>query len=272
MPWNKEEQTQMVASEQQANDTVFASNLPQEFDDAMLQESFGGYGTIAWCKLMPGNPGGRKIMAALVQYSSVEEAQFIVENPHVLGIEPAPRLSYHVKKPKSGKGAAKGGGGAAAAAPYVRPGGFAGGKGGNPGAAAYAANGGGQQNFGGVQQNFGGGSSMSSVKKGLKGGHLLPASQWSSADEGAVFVGGLPAGATDLDLYEIFAPFGAIPPRGVKVIPASGKSAGCIGFVDFIDPACAQAATATLDGFTAQDGTALQVRLKTPGKKRRKGE
>jgi len=253
----------------QANDTVFASDLPADFDDNMLQESFGGYGTISWSKLMPRDLGGRKIMAALIQYASVEEAQFIVENPNVLGIDPAPRLSFHAKKPKSGKsgGAPKGGG--ALAAPYVRPGSFAGGKGGT---GAYAANGG---FAGGKGGNHGsgayaasGGGSMSSVKKGLKGGHVMPVSEWSG-DEGTVFVGGLPPGATDLDLYEIFAPFGAIPHRGVKVLPASGKNSGCIGFVDFIDPSCAEAAAASMNGFTAQDGTSLQVRMKTPGKKKR---
>lgn len=276
MPWKQEEQGEaaeaehMGANGEQPNDTVYASDLPDDFDDKMLKESFGGYGTVTWSKVMSKSfgAGQAKTIAALVQYASVEEAVFIIENPDVLGMTPAPKLSFHTKKAKSG---GKGGGGGAnswgrggspMASPVVVPHILPTGAYQAVSGSAYSGKG------GGGQQGFG---DLTLAKKGLGRGNALPGNQWSN-DEGAVFVGGLPPGATDLDLYEIFSPFGAIPPRGVKVMKSGGGTCSGIGFVDFIDPACAQAACATLNGYQAPDGITLQVRLKTPGRTKKKGQ
>merc|ERR1712008_473128 len=98
----------------QPNDTVYASDLPDDFDDKMLRESFGGYGSVQWSKIMSRTfgAGAHKTMAALVQYATIEEAVFIIENPDVLGMPPAPKLSFHTKRAKFG-GAPMGGMGAA---------------------------------------------------------------------------------------------------------------------------------------------------------------
>jgi hypothetical protein len=39
-----------------------------------------------------------------------------------------------------------------------------------------------------------------------------------------------------------------------------------IGFVDFMDPLCAQTALTALHGFSSQDGTTIQVTTKMGGK------
>jgi len=267
MPWKKEEQDDerpvpgkaAEASDRadlnglHPNDTIYASNLPDDFDDKMLRESFGGYGSVQWSKIMSRTFGARRTVAALVQYASVEEAAFIIENPEVLEMSPTPKLSFHTKRAKYADGHM-----GPVVVPHIVPTGYAGSKGGSHGSGAHSASKSGGHGFG----------DLTALKKGLGRAKLLPVSNWST-DEGAVFVGGLPPGATDLDLYEIFSPFGAIPPRGVKVMKAGGGPCSGIGFVDYIDPACAQAAIAALDGFKAQDGTTLAVRLKTPGRTKR---
>jgi len=265
MPWKKEEQdyerpvpgkflTRVIDEAAEVshradlnglhpNDTVYASDLPDDFDDKMLRESFGGYGSVQWSKIMSRTTrtiGANRTVAALVQYASVEEAVFIIENPEVLGMSPAPKLSFHTKRAKFAGGQM-----GPVVVPHVIPTGYSGSKGGGHG--------------------FG---DLTLFKKGLGRGNVLPVSNWST-DEGAVYVHGLPPGATDLDLYEIFSPFGAIPPRGVKVMKAGGGACSGIGFVDYIDPACAHAAVAALNGYKAQDGTTLAVRLKTQGRTKR---
>jgi len=290
MPWKKEENLwehederpvvgeaaetsgQVGLNGLQPNDTVYASDLPEDFDEKMLRESFGGYGAVQWSKIMAKTLGARRAMAALIQYASVEEAAFIIENPDVLEMSPAPKLSFHTKRAKHAGTGAWGRGGSACGngvegspmgpvvVPHIVPTGYSGSKGGSHGSGAYSAAKGGGHGFGA--------GDLTIMKKGLGKGNVLPVSHWST-DEGAVFVGGLPPGATDLDLYEIFSPFGAIPPRGVKVMKAGGGVCSGIGFVDYIDPACAQAAIAALNGYQAPDGTTLAVRLKTSGRTKR---
>merc|ERR1719367_1108667 len=44
-----------------------------------------------------------------------------------------------------------------------------------------------------------------------------PGTGWMN-DQNALYVANLPADTTDLDLYRIFAPFGAIAPKGVRAM------------------------------------------------------
>uniref|UniRef100_A0A7S1WEH6 RNA-binding protein n=1 Tax=Alexandrium catenella TaxID=2925 RepID=A0A7S1WEH6_ALECA len=88
---------------------VHVSDLPAEVDDAMLAQIFGHYGTVTWCKVMP-NFGGKPTNAAIVEYATMEEATFVVENvngniPH--GLNTPLIVSFK----RSGKGGGKGGGG-----------------------------------------------------------------------------------------------------------------------------------------------------------------
>merc|ERR1719350_2675359 len=62
---------------------------------------------------------------------------------------------------------------------------------------------------------------------------------------------------------------------GVKAMQAPDGSCTGIGFVDFVDVRCAQAALEKLNGMTLQDGTVLRVSVKDStrkaGGKRNKG-
>mmetsp|Transcript_46811 Transcript_46811/g.125498 ORF Transcript_46811/g.125498 Transcript_46811/m.125498 type:complete len:265 (-) Transcript_46811:90-884(-) len=240
-------------------DTLYAANLPDDFNEEGLKENFGVYGSISWHKIMK-TPG--KKVACLVQFSSPDDAQFIKENPEVLSFTEPPTISYHRKKAAGGpqtiqppnKGGGGGGGGGNRSSPY---GGGAGMSYGmmpmmpfGPGAMMHA---GGQ---GGLSAGDVGG-----LKKALSKSKVLPVNIWHK-DEGCVFVSGLPLNTSDLDLYELFAPFGAIPPKGVKAMKGPDGNCTGVGFIDFIDPEHAGMAISTLNGFVTQDGTVLRVTQK----------
>merc|ERR1712187_914006 len=85
---------------------------------------------------------------------------------------------------------------------------------------------------------------------------------WKIPDEQQVFVGNLPPDTKDEDLYQLFAPFGAIAPTGVKaMMNPDGSCKGC-GFVDFLDEYSAQSAISTLHGYQTPDGNTLQLNTK----------
>mmetsp|Transcript_43412 Transcript_43412/g.81069 ORF Transcript_43412/g.81069 Transcript_43412/m.81069 type:complete len:307 (-) Transcript_43412:100-1020(-) len=57
---------------------VYVNDLPAEVDDHMCKEIFGQYGTVTWLKLMPGK--GKPTVSAIVEFSTLEESQWVVEN------------------------------------------------------------------------------------------------------------------------------------------------------------------------------------------------
>merc|ERR1719461_720732 len=63
-------------------------------------------------------------------------------------------------------------------------------------------------------------------------------------DEQCVYVKNLPPDTTDQCLYELFCPFGAIAPRGVKAMLKEDGTCNSVGFVDFQDPISAAARAA----------------------------
>merc|ERR1712039_973335 len=78
----------------------------------------------------------------------------------------------------------------------------------------------------------------------------------------ALYIAGLPMDTQNVDLYRLFAPFGAICPRGVHAMRAEDGSCKGIAFVNFVDEESARLAIATYNGVTMPDGTALKVSLK----------
>eukprot|EP00928_Gymnodinium_smaydae_P090287 TRINITY_DN74113_c0_g1_i1.p1 TRINITY_DN74113_c0_g1~~TRINITY_DN74113_c0_g1_i1.p1 ORF type:complete len:365 (-),score=61.74 TRINITY_DN74113_c0_g1_i1:119-1213(-) len=59
-------------------ESIFVGSLPGTFDDSQLMSVFGAYGTITSSKLLP--PGSYGTRAAIISYTTVAEAKFMVEN------------------------------------------------------------------------------------------------------------------------------------------------------------------------------------------------
>ena len=69
-----------------------------------------------------------------------------------------------------------------------------------------------------------------------------------------LFVANLPPYATNLDLYKMFSPFGAINTKGVKTVKAEdGDSCKGFGFVESMDNSAAGQAIAKLNGMRLPD-------------------
>jgi len=250
------------------SDRVFFSDLPAEVDETAVRTIFGAYGNIKFCKHLEGK------CAAIVQFASNEEAKWIVDNLNG-------NIAQGLSTPVSCKYANPIGGG---------KGGGAGGWGGNGG--GWSGNGG-NGAWGGNGKGAGGGArwepysanpakgdskggkgkggcSISILIKGLQQSGVLPGGRWSN-DENALYINGLPSDTTNGDLYDIFAPFGAMPSKGAYAQTRQDGSCSGIGFVNFLTAEAAQNAIATLNGTQMPDGSALRVQPKGPSKKTQGG-
>merc|ERR1712217_666538 len=105
--------------------------------------------------------------------------------------------------------------------------------------------------------------SIQTIKQGLQWGGALPGGKWSN-DKNALYVGGLREDTCDVDLYEIFSCFGAIPYKGVRAMQnAEGKCTG-YGFVNFQHDDACQTAIANLNGTMLPTGRMLKVQIMQP--------
>lgn len=93
------------------------------------------------------------------------------------------------------------------------------------------------------------------MKEGLPGSNL-------PKDTNALYVTNLPWDTTELDLYTVFAAFGAIPPRGCRVMPASEPGARLYAFVNFMELQNAEFAATCLNGVLQPDGAKMFVKAK----------
>merc|ERR1711879_807943 len=110
-----------------------------------------------------------------------------------------------------------------------------------------------------------GGCDIKTVAKGLLQAGVFPGTG-AKVDAQCLYIKGLPSDTTDLDLYKIFAPFGPIPPQGVKAMTKEDGTCSGIGFVDYVEPQFAEKAISTLNGTMLPDGTMLNVAQKNSSK------
>merc|ERR1711920_935599 len=92
-------------------------------------------------------------------------------------------------------------------------------------------------------------------KAGLLGAIKVPV-------ECQLYVKNLPPDMTDIDLFRLFAPFGAIASSGVKVMCNEDGTCKGFGFVDYIDSDSPQMAANALNGFMCPDGGSIFVSSK----------
>eukprot|EP00746_Dinoflagellata_sp_MGD_P167710 gnl/MRDRNA2_/MRDRNA2_98562_c0_seq1.p1 gnl/MRDRNA2_/MRDRNA2_98562_c0~~gnl/MRDRNA2_/MRDRNA2_98562_c0_seq1.p1 ORF type:complete len:172 (+),score=37.89 gnl/MRDRNA2_/MRDRNA2_98562_c0_seq1:79-594(+) len=96
----------------------------------------------------------------------------------------------------------------------------------------------------------------------------LPGGRWENDDKTLVVVG-LPEDTTDLDMYKIFAPFGAIASNGAAVMKDKEDKNKCtgVGFVNYLEMSSMKDAMRSLNGTIMPDGMSrLTVKPKGPPK------
>jgi len=232
-------------------DNVYIADLPDNIDENTARTIFGAYGTVMSCKAMQSKFPGQK-GAALVRFSNAEEAAWVVAN---LNGNIAEGLTEPVRVKFASRGGGKGAGGGS--------GGCGGGDGKGGGFGGFDGDGG----DGGKGDGKGKGKpgitmSTSDIHQVLQGLYqTLPGSR-RVPDDHQLYVEGLPANTTDLDLYKMFNPFGAIPSKGIAVKSNADGSCAGIGWVDFLDITAAQTAQSTLNGLILPDGCVLKLQPK----------
>mmetsp|Transcript_64865 Transcript_64865/g.163420 ORF Transcript_64865/g.163420 Transcript_64865/m.163420 type:complete len:373 (+) Transcript_64865:91-1209(+) len=236
------------------SDNVFVGDLPEDFTQDQCLAVFQNYGAVTSCRVMPPKQAGKKA-SALVRFSSADEASWVVENLNgniAEGILTPIVVRFANTPGSTGAATMSASGGTMWAnnrsEPYPSRGkgsGKNGGKGGGEGT-FYAL-------YGQVK------------KSGLLGGSHVP-------NECQLYVRNLPKDTTDLDLYRLFAPFGAIAPTGAKAMSNPDGSCKGIGFVDFVNPTCCQAAITALNNFTTTDGNVLMMTTKSGNGKKGGGK
>lgn len=235
-----------------ASDNVWVGDLPQGIAKEDLATVFEPYGQIVDSRVMPGKDASAK-PCAMIRFASVEMATWVVENLNgniPQGLESAVIVRF--ANSPSAKGDAKGGWGGGGQAWQQDNSGW-GGKGGKDfGKGGKGKKGGAPGSFESLFQSAKGG--------GVLGGGTVP-------EECQIFIKNLPADTTDECLYKLCAPFGAIPPNGVKAMMQPDGTCKGIGFVDFADPSAASTAVMALDGHAG-----LGVSQKKAGKGGGKGK
>lgn len=264
------------------SDNLYIADLPPGFTAESLQAIFQEYGNISQFKLLQNSgPGGKT--AALVRFQSVEEATWLVENlnhniPQGLS---SPVIVKYADTPEM-KAAKQGG--FAMATSYGSVKGMGKAEGNGKGAARvspYPSYGKGQswnswepapmKGFkGGMEKGKGKGKGcpIKTLHNGLLEAQALPGCGEIDNDRNALYISGLPNDTEDIDLYRIFAPFGAIAPRGVRAMRHPDGTCQGFGFVNYLESGSVQLAAATLHGTQMPGGAELIVKPKEPGKKK----
>lgn len=104
-------------------------------------------------------------------------------------------------------------------------------------------------------------TSIKTLVEGILDSGALPGGVKYSNDPNTLFIGGLPRDTTDLELYQIFAPFGAVAPKGILAMRGGGPGPNCkgYGFVNYMTAQAADKAINTLHGTTMPGGAVLRV-------------
>lgn len=256
-------------------DHIIINKLPATFDDSSLLELCGSIGaTVKWHMLQQDKFSEGK--CAIVELGSVDEATLIVDNFNdtvPMGGSIPMEIGYKRQKSGGDKGGGKAKGGKPKGA---WNGGGGGGKGAWPG--------GGKQQpmvqwspppqqlrpapYSQAVQVKGGGNTVYSGKDMINdfiNGNLLPGGNCSIKDMmtsngHAIIIDNYPEGTTELDLYQLFAPFGSLSPNGIHMNPQKGYT-----LVHYQDAEASSLAIVTLNEAELPTGMMLHVKPFTHG-------
>lgn len=238
------------------SDQLYIKGLPAAITDEEVAVVFGAYGTLLSAQAM--KSASFDEASALVRMSSVEEAQWMVDNlngniPQGLSNPVSVKFAGSGKSPTVGALVAAGGLVPSAgpvrtqaelhrASPYGATVDLA-------ALAAAPAAGPSKVKAAAKPELM---KAVSSAVSKLKG--------FTGDPQANLYVQGLPPGADDLYMYQVFAPFGALTDVNVMTNP-DGNCRG-IGFVKFGIVADAQLAIAALNGNPLPDGNIIYVSVK----------
>lgn len=253
-----------------ASDKIFVGDIPQHYDENAIRALFGQYGSVVDCKLLPPRTQGEK-GAALVRFASHAEAKGVVDTLNGTippGLMEPLYITFSKSQSSPGNWVPPAGGAPATTSgrPMFSLGGMGGGRA-TMGAVGQKGGGG----FGGSGQAPASSCDITTVVRMINKSNLLPGAG-EKPDANTIYIKGVPRDTTDLDLYKIFAPFGAIAVNGVKAMLDGDGSCKGVGFVDYVDPGSAQMAIATLNGCQMPDGAHLLVEVRPPSKPREGGK
>lgn len=288
----------MAVNYQPPSDNIWIGDLPATINQAELHTLFEQYGTVTSCRVLPPKGDGAKA-CAMVRFVDVEVATWVCDNLNgniPQGLEEAiicryanpPGWKESFAAQQAAKGIAKGAVSVVPPPPHA-PGGALGGM--NGGAAMLADVGKGANRWSpygeadaGAADGWESGGSWGATPcfgkgKGKGKGAKSPAGSMAGVlsqindsgllgggghvrDECKVAVKGLPADCTDLDLYKLLSPFGAIAPEGVSLLVDADGTCKGMGFVDFFEPEAAQTAIMALGYFECADGSIIEVAAK----------
>lgn len=269
-------------------DQVWVGDLPEVFTEDQIKTTFSNYGEIKWLKALP-KPGQKS--CALIQFDGVTDAQWAVENLNgniPEGLTEPVQVKFSQantkgkgkgKEGKGGKdgkdagksswsggkeGSGKKGGWSSSddSTGYGKAGGKAANGKGSWGQQEDAAPGPYSDGKGG-KTGKGKSVMLGVIRAAMKGG-LVPVHP--KPDENCVYVRGLPSDCSDRDLYELFAPFGAIQTQGVKAQQKGGTCSG-VGFIDFTETSACTTAIEKLQGLDNGEGGKLELKQKSPSTK-----
>lgn len=260
----------IAVGEPPASDTLNVTGLPADIDSLRLRHSFEAYGVLIHCEPLPLPAGSGGGGAASVRYRTAEEAAWVrnhLDGNIPQGLEAPVCVRYAASTQEAAAllqpqplQAQLGPGPAMGPSNAVGNGSGAGGSG------AVAAPGCISASVGDSNDGTAGMMSGKVIANGFVMSGLLPggpAGQSFSSEAGAIVVSGLPADMEDVDLYRIFAPFGAIAPKGVCVATNVDGSCKGFGIVNFMEVAAAQSAIVICNGTPLPDGTQMKVTLKS---------
>lgn len=222
------------------SDNLYIKGLPPLMTDEDLKTIFGAYGTVTQTRLLQtqatnNDPTGESI--ALVRMVDTEQAQWLVDNLNG-NIPQGLQRPVAVRFADGGKGRAEKGAGRGS--PY--------------GAGALKRG----LDIGGTEPEFQHAITETLAALGQKKNQLGA----DGSDQSCLYVKDLPPTASELYLYQVFAPLGAIESAHAMLTP-QGACAG-IGFVKFATAAEAALAIGAVNSVPLGDGSVLQVSIKKP--------
>jgi len=260
------------------SDNLYVAGLPPGTDDDFIKALFASYGTVTSCRVLPQKSPGSS-MHALVRFSSVEEATTIKDTVTggMVDGSTEPLKCTFASKPSGGGSWGKDGGSWGKDGGSWGKGGNSWGKGmswgdggkgdggmGDGGKADGGKADGGKADGGKGKGGKGGKGKMDQVMEAFQQAQCLPGCDLGN-DHNNVYIAGLPSDCTDLHLFKLFSPFGAIPSKGVFTVKNPDGSCKGYGFVNYVDISGLKAATELLNGAQLPDGSILKVSAKLPG-------